>query len=110
MTEFLTMLLIVFVVFGISFLLINIRYIIKGEEFRGTCASNNPMLKDNFVSCSVCGREPGEECADPALSNGKVFAHSLLHLYSTILFQIYRLIMHCPEHNPHRPSLSPIHP
>ncbi|HLU94072.1 MAG TPA: hypothetical protein VKZ54_08105 [Membranihabitans sp.] len=70
MTEFLTMLLIVFVVFGISFLLINIRYIIKGEEFRGTCASNNPMLKDNFGSCSVCGREPGEECADPALSKG----------------------------------------
>lgn len=70
MTEFLTMLLIIFVVFGVSFLLINIRHIIKGEEFRGTCASNNPMLKDNFGSCSVCGREPGEECADPKLSKG----------------------------------------
>ena len=63
MTEFLTMLLIVFVVFGISFLLINIRYIIKGEEFRGTCASNNPMLKDNFGSCSVCVNLQGEEGA-----------------------------------------------
>ncbi len=70
MSEFLTMLLIVFVVFGVSFLLINIRHIIKGEEFRGTCASNNPMVKDNFGNCSVCGKEPGGECADPQLSKG----------------------------------------
>ncbi len=68
MTEFLTTMLIVFVVFGLSFLMINIRHIIKGEEFRGTCASNNPMLKDNFGSCSVCGRQAGEECGDPSLS------------------------------------------
>lgn len=70
MNNFLTMLLIVFVVFGLSFLLINIRHIIKGEEFRGTCSSNNPMLKDNFGSCTMCGRNPGEECGDPKLSKG----------------------------------------
>ncbi len=68
MTEFLTTALIVFAIFGISFLLINIRHIIKGEEFRGTCASNNPMLEDKFGSCSVCGRKPGEDCAEPKLS------------------------------------------
>ncbi|MBY5957757.1 hypothetical protein KUV50_06430 [Membranicola marinus] len=70
MNEFITMLLIVFTVFGLSFALINIRHIIKGEEFRGTCASNNPMLEDNFGSCSMCGREAGEDCGDPKLSKG----------------------------------------
>ena len=70
MSDFLTMVVIIFLIFGASFLMINIRHIIKGEEFRGTCSSNNPMLKDNFGSCSVCGRKPGEECADPAVSKG----------------------------------------
>lgn len=68
MTEFLTTLLIVFVIFGLSFMLINIRHIIVGEEFRGSCSSNNPMLKDELGSCTMCGRQAGEECADPGLS------------------------------------------
>jgi len=70
MNYFITILLIVFVVFGVSFLLINIRHILIGEEFRGTCSSNNPMLKDNFGACSMCGRKPGEECGEPDLSKG----------------------------------------
>ncbi len=63
--EFLYILLIIFVVFGISFLLINIRHIVTGNEFRGTCATNNPMLKNQIGECTVCGKKPEEECQMP---------------------------------------------
>ncbi len=63
--EFLYVLGIIFAAFGLSFLLINIRQLFTGKEFRGTCATNNPMLKDEIGECSVCGRKPGEECQMP---------------------------------------------
>ena len=56
---------IIFVAFGLSFLLINLRHVVKGEEFRGTCATNNPMIKDKFGDCTVCGKKAGEECQMP---------------------------------------------
>ena len=65
--EFLYVLLIVFVVFGVSFALINIRHIVTGNEFRGTCATNNPMLKNKVGDCTVCGKSPTEECKMPEL-------------------------------------------
>ncbi|HRE75961.1 MAG TPA: membrane or secreted protein [Flavobacteriales bacterium] len=34
----------------------------KDGKFAGTCASNNPMLRDEGVSCSVCGARPEEQC------------------------------------------------
>ena len=34
----------------------------KDGEFAGTCASNNPMFKDDSGSCSVCGARPSEQC------------------------------------------------
>ncbi|MEL6390709.1 MAG: hypothetical protein AAFQ02_11130 [Bacteroidota bacterium] len=63
--QFLWMLLIIGVVFGLSFVLINIRYILTGNEFRGTCATNNPMIKNNLGECTVCGKKPEEECQMP---------------------------------------------
>ncbi len=63
--EFLYIILIIFVVFGLSFLMMNIRYIFTGQEFRGSCASNNPMIKNNLGECGVCGKKPGEECQMP---------------------------------------------
>lgn len=65
--EFLSVLAIIFVAFGISFILINIRHIVTGNEFRGTCATNNPMLKSKVGECSVCGKKPDEECQMPAV-------------------------------------------
>ena len=65
MSEFLYMLLIIFGIFGISFLLINIRYIVIGKEFRGTCSSNNPMLKNQIGDCDVCGKTADEVCKMP---------------------------------------------
>ncbi len=63
--QFLAVLGVVFVTFLLSFALINIRHIMTGREFRGTCATNNPMVKDTFGECTVCGRPAGEECALP---------------------------------------------
>ena len=65
--EFLYILTIVFVTFGLSFVLINIRHIVTGKEFRGTCATNNPMLKNQIGECDVCGKRPEEECKMPAV-------------------------------------------
>lgn len=69
MNQFLATLLIIFVVFGVSFMLINIRQILTGKEFRGTCATNNPMIKNQLGECSVCGKKPEEECKMPEVAN-----------------------------------------
>lgn len=65
MSSFLTTLAAVFTVFLVSFALINIRYIFTGNEFRGTCATNNPMIKNNLGDCTVCGKKPEEDCKMP---------------------------------------------
>lgn len=67
MKEFLYIMLIIFVVFGVSFILINLRQVVTGKEFRGTCASNNPMLKNKIGECSVCGKKPEEDCKMPEI-------------------------------------------
>jgi len=66
--QFLYTLLLVFAAFGISFLLINIRHILTGREFRGSCASNNPMIKGELGECTVCGRKADEPCGNPTPS------------------------------------------
>jgi hypothetical protein len=63
--EFLYVLAVIFGVFGISFMLINIRHIVTGNEFRGTCATNNPMLKNQIGDCQVCGKKADEACKMP---------------------------------------------
>ena len=71
MTEFLYTLLIIFAVFGISFAMINLRQIFTGKEFRGTCASNNPALKEQIGECSVCGKKADEPCKMPEIKASK---------------------------------------
>jgi len=63
--DFLYVLGIIFFVFGISFILINLRGVVKGEDFRGTCATNNPMIKNKFGDCNVCGKTADEACKMP---------------------------------------------
>lgn len=65
MSEFFVMLAVIFGIFLLSFALINIRYIFTGNEFRGSCSSNNPMLKNNLGECTVCGKSPDEDCQMP---------------------------------------------
>ncbi len=71
MNELLYTILIIFGVFGISFILINLRQVVTGQEFRGTCATNNPMLKSEIGECTVCGRKPDEECGMPEVNPAK---------------------------------------
>lgn len=48
---------------GVGFAGIAIKLLLKkGGEFAGTCASANPMLKDESGTCSVCGARPEENC------------------------------------------------
>ncbi len=68
--EFLYVLAIVFLIFGVSFAMINIRHIFTGNEFRGTCATNNPMLKNQIGDCTVCGKKGDEVCQMPELKKG----------------------------------------
>lgn len=71
MSEFLYTTIIIFMVFGVSFVLINIRQILTGNEFRGTCATNNPLLKNNVGECGVCGKMPDEDCKMPEIEGAK---------------------------------------
>ena len=34
----------------------------KDGKFAGTCASSNPLLKDESGTCSVCGARPQDVC------------------------------------------------
>ena len=48
-----------------GFFLFSLRLLfVKNGEFRGTCASNNPFLQKEGAVCGVCGRAPGEACAN----------------------------------------------
>ena len=71
MGQFFALLVIVAVVFGISFLMINLKQVVTGQEFRGTCATNNPMVKDKFGSCTVCGKTAEESCKMPEIEQSK---------------------------------------
>jgi hypothetical protein len=68
--EFLIIIGIFFLVFGLSFLLLNIRHLVTGEQFRGTCATNNPMVKNKFGECTTCGAKVGDDCAMPEVKDG----------------------------------------
>ena len=61
---------VIFAAFVISFLMINIRYLVIGKEFRGTCATNNPLLKNQIGDCTVCGKKADEACKMPEVSKG----------------------------------------
>lgn len=65
MHTFLPIFLIILFVFGVSFILINLRQIVTGQEFRGSCSSNNPMLKNDLGECGLCGKKEGEACQMP---------------------------------------------
>jgi hypothetical protein len=47
-------------VFAIFFLLMSVRVIfVKDGAFKGTCASQNPILNKNGEVCGYCGKAPG---------------------------------------------------
>ena len=59
----LTTILLSILIIGIAVAGIAMRIIfVKDGEFRGTCATNNPMLKNQIGECTVCGKTPEEDC------------------------------------------------
>ncbi len=50
-------------VMGMCFAMIATRILlVKDGEFKGTCSSNNPYLKDDLGECTVCGKQVDEPC------------------------------------------------
>lgn len=50
-------------VMGMCFAMIATRILlVKDGEFKGTCSSNNPYLKDDLGECTVCGKKVDEPC------------------------------------------------
>ncbi|HAW51360.1 MAG TPA: membrane or secreted protein [Flavobacteriales bacterium] len=48
---------------GLAFAGIAVKILLKKNgQFAGTCASNNPALQEEGLSCSVCGAKPEEKC------------------------------------------------
>lgn len=56
---------------GAFFVLMSVRLIIKKEEFKGTCASQNPFLKKQGITCG-CGSE--DSCTREVSEVEKVLA------------------------------------
>jgi hypothetical protein len=51
------------VMISLAFALFAIRIlVIKGGQFKGTCANNSPFLQKQGVTCGVCGKPAGEAC------------------------------------------------
>jgi len=63
--EFLISLGIILAFLFASILLLNLRQWFTGEPFRGTCSSNNPMLRNELGECSLCGKKADEPCKMP---------------------------------------------
>lgn len=55
------------VLVGVALLSIRLLFI-KGAEFKGTCAGNSVFLQKEGAVCGVCGRPPGEPCAETSIS------------------------------------------
>lgn len=53
------------VLLAIGFAGIAIKILVKKNgQFAGTCASNNPALREEGGNCSVCGARPDEKCSN----------------------------------------------
>ncbi len=53
------------VLIGVALLSVRLLFI-KGGEFKGSCAGNSAFLQKEGAVCGVCGRKPGEACANEA--------------------------------------------
>ena len=54
------------VIFAAFFALMSVRlFFVKNGEFRGTCATQNPLLAREGIVCGYCGKTVGEGEACP---------------------------------------------
>ena len=55
-------------ILALFFILMSVRLLlVKGGEFRGTCATQSPYLAKEGITCGYCGKVVGEgdACGDP---------------------------------------------
>lgn len=55
-------------IFALFFILMSVRLLfLKDGEFRGTCATQNPLLAKEGITCGYCGKivGQGDACGDP---------------------------------------------
>jgi hypothetical protein len=70
--EFLKLFGAIFLVFGASFFMLNIRYWLGGKELKGTCAGSFKVMNNGETQiCNVCGRRPDEVCGNVELEQKK---------------------------------------
>jgi hypothetical protein len=63
-----TLFLVTIGIFALFFILMSVRLLfLKDGEFRGTCATQNPLLAKEGISCGYCGKTvgAGDACGDP---------------------------------------------
>ena len=64
-------------VLALFFVLMSVRLLfLKGGEFKGTCASQNPFLNKEGETCGYCGKNvtAGEACGNPDSEVTKVLS------------------------------------
>ncbi|GJM29605.1 MAG: hypothetical protein DHS20C17_22400 [Cyclobacteriaceae bacterium] len=64
-------------ILAIFFILMSVRlWLVKGGEFKGTCASQSPFLNKQGETCGYCGKQvnPGDSCAKPESEVDKVLS------------------------------------
>lgn len=72
-----TTILLAILIIGIAIAGIAVKIIFqKDGEFAGTCATNNPMLKNEIGECTVCGSKPGDNCQLDDENSDAAKAHS----------------------------------
>lgn len=64
-------------ILALFFVLMSVRLLlVKGGEFKGTCASQSPFLNQTGETCGYCGKKvaPGDACASPESEVDKVLS------------------------------------
>ncbi len=64
-------------ILALFFILMSVRLLlVKGGEFKGTCASQSPFLNKQGGTCGYCGKNvnPGDNCANPESEVEKVLS------------------------------------
>jgi len=69
--QLLRIFLVIFAFVSLAVIAMNIGFILKKREFRGSCSSRNPMLADKFGACPVCGSKAEEACTLPEAKPAK---------------------------------------
>lgn len=61
------------IVLGLSVLGMSVKvFLTPNGEFKGGCASNNPMLRDKVGACGVCGKTDFEDNEVPQIQTSEL--------------------------------------